>query len=125
MAEDREPIEVPLSEKQRAQLEAAELRVALEKERTIAEIQKRYAVAQALEIKEALSGNAKLKVKELSLKAVTEAVIQELSLDLPDGYKPVLLEWERGRAVANYFEFEKPESPEEPEAPKEEAPPVE
>ena len=55
----------------------------------------------------------------------TNPLDQELSLDLPDGYKPVLLEWEKGRAVANYFEFEKPEAPEEPEAPKEEAPPVE
>ena len=123
MADDHEPVEVPLSDEQKAKLEAAELRVALEKERTIAEIQKRYAVAQALEISKALENNAKLKVKELSLKVVTEVVIKELSLSLPDGYKPVLLEWEKGRAIAHYFEFEKPESPEESEAPKEEAPP--
>lgn len=102
MADSKQTGNVPLTELQCRKLEAAELNVTLVKERIVAEVQRKYAVLQAIESRERLAASVEVRAANMRLDAVTNEVLGELTQALPEGHAAVLLEWEKGLAHTEY-----------------------
>jgi hypothetical protein len=103
MAEDKkEPIEVSLTELERAKLEAKELRATMVKQQLAAQVEKKYAAVIALETKQHLDTHPGVRLAERAVAAVTNEVLSSLQDRLPEGYAVDVLRWENGKAYASF-----------------------